>query len=363
MPPEKPQWKELYSEVVATGLCTGCSACIVACPHDVLKYNDKNSVFQPYHVDEDGGLYDCTHGQRGCTLCTRACPRFRNWENDAENYLFGRTREDNEVFGICREILLTRANDSEIQKVCQDGGFVSAALIFALENNIIDAALVSDISDSDITKAYPKVAHTREEVLKTAGSRYTYSANPLAYFDAINSGYERLALVGMSCQASIPAILSARKAGKVARRFELSIGLLCSKTFNEEIFDDFFFKQYGIKKQEILKINIKGKFEIWLKDGSYKELPLKEGHVYTRNGCKLCTDFAAQHADISVGGIGKFNDYTLTIIRTQRGQELLDAMIRAGTIETKSIDEDPDVINLLEKLSRVSRKRLKVSSN
>ena len=34
------QWKELYDEVVDTGLCTGCAGCVVVCPHDVLGYDD-----------------------------------------------------------------------------------------------------------------------------------------------------------------------------------------------------------------------------------------------------------------------------------------------------------------------------------
>ena len=75
-------------------------------------------------------------------------------------------------------------------------------------------------------------------MLATAGSRYTYSANPLAYAEAIAGGAERIALVGMGCQASAPPVMQARKAGKVARRFTLSIGLLCSKTFDDAIFSE-----------------------------------------------------------------------------------------------------------------------------
>ena len=47
----------------------------------------------------------------------------------------------------------------------------------------------------------------------------------------------------------------------------------------------------------------------------------------------MCPDFAAEHADISTGGIGAFNDWTLTIVRTDAGRELMDAMITDGWID------------------------------
>jgi len=358
MPLEKPQWKELYSEVVTSGLCTGCAFCVVVCPYDVLGYDDSKGRYRPFHVAEFGGESDCTHGQKGCTLCTRACPRFRAWEPEVDSFMFGRQRTEEEVFGVADEVLLARATDDELNESGQDGGVVSALLIWALEHDVIDAALVSYLEgDGSTWKAVPAVARTRAEVVAAAGSRYTYSANPIAYADAVEQGAERLALVGMGCQTSGPAVMSARRAGKVARRFVLSIGLMCSKTFDDAIFPELFEQRYGLRRQDIKKMNIKGVIQVWMHDGSYHEIPLKEAHAWTRQGCKQCPDFAAEHADISTGGIGAYGDWTLVIVRTDVGRELMSALVADGVIETRPGDDDPGAVALLHRLARVSRKR------
>ena len=352
------QWKELYAEVVTSGLCTGCAGCVVACPHDVLGYNDNEGVYRPFHLEEELGPADCGHGQRGCTSCTRACPRFRAWEPEIDTHMFGRARKPEEVDGISKDIILARASDDFVHKVGQDGGLVSAILIWALDKGYIDAALVSYLEgDGSTWKAIPGVARTKDEVLRAAGSRYTYSANTMAYADAVAGGAEKLALVGMSCQSSVPPALTVRKAGTPARRFALNIGLLCSKTFDDAIFEELFEAKYGLKKQDMRKMNIKGVFQIWMKNGDYHEVPLKECHQWTREGCKMCPDFAAEHADISTGGIGKFNDWTLTIVRTDLGREIIMKMLEDGSIEGRPGDDDPGAIALMRKLSVKSRKR------
>ena len=352
------QWAELFTEVVTSGLCTGCAGCVISCPHDVLGYDDQNGVYKPFHMEEELGPADCGHGQRGCTSCTRACPRFRNWETETDTYLFGREREPDEMAGVAKDIFLARATDPQVHAQGQDGGLVSAILLWCLANDRIDAALVSALEgDGQTWKAVPAVVRTPDEILATAGSRYTYSANTLAYVQAVEAGDERMALVGMGCQASVPGIMRARKAGKPGRRLGLSIGLLCSKTFDDAIFDELLEAKYGLARQDIVKMNIKGVLQIWMKDGAYHEVPLKECHAWTREGCKSCPDFAAEHADISTGGIGAFNDWTLTLVRTDAGREIIDGMLRDGVIETRPGDDDPGAIALLRKLSVVSRRR------
>jgi coenzyme F420 hydrogenase subunit beta len=353
------QWKELYDEVITSGLCTGCAGCVIACPHDVIGYEHAPGAYKPFHLEEELGLDDCIHGQKGCTSCTRACPRFRAWEPMADEHLFARVRRPDEPSGIYQDILLTRASDAMVHQMGQDGGLVSALLIWCLEQGYIDAALTSYLEGDDGSswKAIPGVAATREEVLKGAGSRYTYSANTLALPEAQERGFTKLALVGMSCQSSVPPVMWSRKIGKVGKPFILNIGLLCSKSFDDSIFEELFEAKYRLPRSEMVKMNIKGVFQIWMKDGSYHEVNLKECHAWTREGCNHCPDFAAEHADISTGGIGESNDWTLTIVRTDLGREIIQRMIADGSIIARPGDEDPGAIALLHKLAAKSRDR------
>ena len=104
-------------------------------------------------------------------------------------------------------------------------------------------------------------------------------------------------------------------------------------------------------------MNIKGVFQIWMQDGSYHEIDLKECHQWTRRGCLTCPDFAAEHADVSTGGIGEDNDWTLTVVRTELGEEVINRMIADGSIIARPAQEDEKAMKLLRLLSIVSRRR------
>jgi coenzyme F420 hydrogenase subunit beta len=348
-------WRELYREVVDTGLCTGCAACVMACPRDVLGYTDD---YLPTQIGEGMAHDQCTIGDRGCDICTRACPRFRDWESDLDEVLFGRPRRDDEVYGQVRSILLVRTTDAGIAAVGQDGGLVSSLLCWGLESGRIDGALSSAIvaGGRGPFDAEPALVTTREQVLATAGSRYTYSANPLAMADAEAAGLSSLALVGMSCQASINGSLPARGVNKYARKIALTIGLLCSKTFTYSG-QATVLAAHGIDIADVVKINIKGRYQVWTRDGAEHEIPLKEFHPHTREGCKLCPDFAAQHADISAGGIGADDAWTLALVRTARGEEWMRGIIDAGLVEARPGEDDEVAMALLTRLSGVSRRR------
>lgn len=345
------QWSDLYGEVVDTGLCTGCSGCIVACPHDVLGYRD----FLPVQQGDGMAADQCTHGDNGCDVCTRACPRFRIWETEFDEVLHGRRRAPDEVAGISRSVVSVWANDGGVHAGGQDGGFVSAALLWGLEKGHIDGAALSRPSRRRPFDSEPFLATTAEDIRDCAGSVYTYSASPLVLLDANERGLKSIALVGMGCQTSINGAVRARGLGKLKARIGITIGLFCSKTFTYEG-QETVLAQHGISMEDVIKVDVKGRFIVWTRDGRRTEIPLKELYPHTRPGCMLCPDFAAEHADISAGGIGA-DGWTLVVVRTQRGEDWLRELEADGRLTVRAGEEDVAGMLLLERLSAKSRRR------
>src|SRR5436190_3918216 len=323
---DKTQWHELYHEVVATGLCTGCSACVVVCPFHVLGYEDN----VPVQLQDDGPD-QCAHGERGCDICTRACARFREWEPEIDHALFGMTRKPEELIGHYRDIWLARATGSDALMQGQDGGVVSALLIWGLETGQIDGAATSKLSDERAWDAEPALVTDRRGILDTAGSRYTYSANPLALIKAAELGLSKVALVGMGCQTSMMGTTEARRVNKWRRRIAWTFGLLCSKTFTYDgLMVQIAQNELGLDLDELIRVNVKGKLLFYTKDGRELTYSLKKSHVYTRPGCLMCPDFAAEHADLSFGGLGQNDGWTLTVIRTDLGDKIFKDAYEAG---------------------------------
>jgi coenzyme F420 hydrogenase subunit beta len=352
---ERKHWKHLYAEIVATEICCGCSACVVACPHHVIEMEN----FDPVMKNLTLGSYNCEHGEKNCSLCAMACLRLDADFDAIEATLFGRRRKHpSEPWGIEKMKMLGRATDPEILAKGQDGGVVSAIIGWMLDNGEIDGATCAKPREDLPWLDEPYVATNREELKRAAGSRYTYCSTPLALKLAAERKLKKVAAIGVSCESTAIREMATEGIKRWSRMVKFVAGLMCNETFQYEPFiKEIVQGRYGIDIDDVTKINVKGDVWVSLKDGTDVQIPLKECQVYANHWCHHCPDFAAEHADISFGGIG-LKGWTMCLIRTEYGLDVWNRAVQAGVIEVKPAEEDPQGLKVLERLAKKQRFRV-----
>jgi len=273
-----------------------------------------------------------------------------------ESFVFGRPRTGEESFGIFKRILVARSRDGEVIKKCQDGGVATALLLEALESGLINGAIVSGVDPNIPWLPVPKVATTREEIIASAGTRYSFSPNLLAVKEALAKGLKKVAFVGTPCEVQAIRMIQQvplRKYGDVIR---FTIGLFCTESFSYEGLMLKGVKEgLGLDLKNVAKVNIKGKVLISTESGDLYKIPLKEAKQFSETKCQYCTDFSAELADISVGGVG-LEGWTLTVLRTDEGVSVFEEAVNSGLLEVKPTEEFGSAVDLLVKLSASKRK-------
>lgn len=225
-----------------------------------------------------------------------------------------------------------------MRAVGQDGSAVTGILCEALKSGFIDAAVVATRTED--WKAEPFVATTPEEVMLSSGSKYTACPSVLGLWEAIDRGYENIAMVGTGCNIEAVRRLQAlHKPSLELNRVKLLIGLFCTKAFWHRDLLMFLSKRKGgIDIREVKKFYVsKGKFMVVTKDKEFA-IPIKDMEHCVRDTCKLCDDFTSQLADISVGSAGSADRWTTLIIRTKVGEEFVSASVSEKAIETKRLN-------------------------
>jgi coenzyme F420 hydrogenase subunit beta len=351
---ERKHWKHLYSEIVATEICCGCSACIVACPHKVLELRD----FDPQQMDGNSPFDNCVHGEDGCSLCAMACLRLDPALDVIEAGVHGRRRAQDQPEGTHRSKTLARATDRRILGRGQDGGVVTALLAWALDTGELDGAVVAAPSENVPWLDEPKLVRSSKELIAAAGSRYTYCATPLGLKKAAEAKCKNVALVGVSCESTAVRQMAAEKIKRPVRPVKLVIGLLCCETFD---YDAFMIgkvqHELGVDLKDVVKVNVKGKVIVTLASGEDINIPLKEARPYANEWCHHCPDFAAEHADLSCGGLG-MEGWTMILVRSATGEDFLDRAAAAGVIELRAADEEPNALAVMDRLARKQRERI-----
>jgi len=325
MTKEKGNLMDLEAEVIYNGLCCYCGSCGAFCKEYITYENELPKTKKKcYEI---------------CGACYDFCPRTFFAPFEVDRAVFGDVRTDNLLGYYQGEILTARATDAAVRDKAQDGGVVSALLVFLLEHGEIDAAVVSKTSEN--WEPEPFVATKREDILAAAGSKYTQCPSVLGVGDAFEAGYKNIALVGLPCHIQGMRKVQLSKGFDVcADRVKLLIGLLCTETFDMAMLTKKL-EELGTSIEEVEKFNIKkGSFIVQTKAGKEIKTPIRKMRECVREACNYCYDFAAEFADISVGSIGSENGWSTVILRSEAGEDLMKQAEAAGIIETKKLSEE-----------------------
>lgn len=336
-----PGFHETLANIISSRTCTSCAACIIVCPFNCLEYVE--------------GHPEITSECQNCGICANVCPQYHPSQSQLETFVFGRTRKPEEKFGVYQHIFVAKSTNPNILNAGQDGGVVTTLLTFALNNHLIDGAA---LSGTDLTRPLhpiPLLATTQEQILQSAGTRYSYSPNLLALHTGIEHNQKNLAFVGTPCQIEAIRKIQMIPLKPYTETLKLTIGLMCSTCFSYEGLVEHYIKEnLGVNPADIRKINIKRNLLLTMQSGETKIIPLKEIQPYRRENCRACTDFSAELADISVGGLG-LTDQSLVITRTDKGQNLFIDAVKANKLKVTPLQNQTQTHRLLASLSTKKR--------
>ncbi len=315
----------LKDEVISQGICNGCGSCAAVCTANCIGI----SGGVPAQIEREPSEQELGKLCLDCGVCMMACPKTTLLLPEVEK----KWGTGNNVW-----VRVAKSTDQGILNVCQDGGIVTSLLWYALDRGIINSTVVIGMED---WKPVPRIVTTYQELVSTAGSKYSPSASfsVLSPHDAVIKAVQhmprdwiKLGFVGTPCQ-----ILAARKMqvpgseGVVlspSDKIKLTIGLFCMEQFTPELID-----HLGVDKREIKKLNIKKEgLIVTLKDGRQMTMPHKELKKFVKGSCAVCTDFTSKYADISVGSVGSSEGWSTVIVRTDLGREVYMRALSDGYI-------------------------------
>ncbi len=350
------------NKTLNANLCTGCGICEGACPFGAITTRVKDGNFRPV-VDSE----KCT----SCGRCLKACPGIGvnfnmltdKYQADARNY--------DKMVGRYDKCYTGYSAEHEIRYHSASGGMVSGFLVWLLDNNKIDGAVVTRFDQKNPLLVSTFIATTREEIISARSSKYSpVSFNKVAQ-DIKSAPGSRYVVVGLPCH-----IEGMRKLMEIDKHLRNKVvglfGIYCScgRSFylTEHVFKErkidlkklhyFQYRDEGClgslvaglpveEKNTIRVINSNSESVLYKDKIIYKEHyqsyyhPLRSFFIPRR--CLFCIDHYAELSDISFGDIHMkpYSDDTIginsIIVKNQKWRTLLNECERAGGIHLEEI--------------------------
>jgi len=243
------------------------------------------------------------------------------------------------IFGNYQKTYVAYSKDSKIRFNSSSGGIVTSLLISALENKIIDGAIVVGMEKNNPWKYEVKIATTKKEILSAAGSKYTLVPIAEIIRKVAEIKDKNIAVTALPCH--MPALRSIQKKNP---NIKILIGLFCGYNMPLDA-TEFFIKKSGIKKNDISNLEYRGGkfpggFTIKTKNNKIIHYPKHYydflNLMFVPEGCLKCKDYMNEQSDISVGDAWGFENHSLVIVRTNVGKKFIET---SDTLEIKPLKE------------------------
>ncbi|MHA1785418.1 MAG: Coenzyme F420 hydrogenase/dehydrogenase, beta subunit C-terminal domain [Candidatus Helarchaeota archaeon] len=316
----KDSYGKLMKEIVNTGVCCHCASCAAAC--DVLEWDEITK--RPKLVGK------CT----GCGICYNQCPQTLTYIPD----LIGNYKA-----------AYTAQNLKNIDG--QDGGIVTALLMYGLDEGLFDGVIVTKKSQTEPWKPVPTLVEKSEDLVGASGSVYVHSQTTIPLMKAVRNGMSSIAFVGTPCNINAISKMQDSPTGLVhlfMRANIFKIGLFCMDSFSYDGLKSFLEKQ-GKSWSDVEKCMIaKGKFIFKLKNGENIEKRVHGLNQYKSSSCNFCTDLTSELADISVGSVGSADGWSTILVRNDLAHEILLDAADKGYLKLEPLERNKlkFVINL-----------------
>jgi coenzyme F420 hydrogenase subunit beta len=197
--------------------------------------------------------------------------------------------------------------------------------------------------------------------VESVGNQYVWSPTLESLKEAIyEKGLEKVAVVGTPCilQALDCIERSEENALRyIANRIKLRVGVFCSGVYSQAALEEVSVS-LKIPLSSIESISVSQKDDLlsvgtW--SGEKKEMKLSEVTELVRIGCGRCYDLLSETSDISIGPIGAKEGYSVAIVRTSAGVNVLDNAVNLKLLESKEGVDEKALENAKETKKRRKR--------
>lgn len=297
-----PGGMQLKAEVLATSACSLCGACLDWCPY--LKNLEDHLVLR----------FDCPV-QDG--RCYSVCPRtMTDWQEITDSIFEG--VPFSKELGAWQKIFRVKGHQPAAGQ--QDGGTVSALLKTALQEQMVEALLVTgSLDDPLIPSSY--ITGNLDDIEKSAGSRFLASPGLRKLTEIREKGWGKTAVVGRPCQIQALRKMEFNQPADRPPLQILSIGLFCMWSLAWS-FKDYLASAYPDRK--FTRMSIPQHAVELLSPEGIEQLSVAKVKEFIRPGCSYCLDMTSELADISVGAFEAEPGWNTVLVRSQQGQELLE---------------------------------------